>query len=115
MVIVLNGKSEVVGPLSGLRVLNGPEQLPITVLPGGKLQAIACNRSTIVPDARDDRIPISLGVPLFLSRDTPEATVVLERFDAGYRVRLVDGSWTTDEQQQVIQMIQLFDLRIPKS
>ena len=112
LVVELNGKSQVVGPLADLRVLNGPDHLPLAILPGGKLQGVACDRESIVPDARDDRVPTSLGVPLYLSRDEPGATVALERTDAGFRVRLVDGSWSADEESQVVEMIRLFNSRL---
>ena len=111
LVVEADGKHRLVGPVAGFHVLDGPDQIVAPVTPGGRLIAITCVRSAVVPDDRDDRVARQLGVPLYLSRQDPDATLSLQKGPGGFSVRLLDGSWTNQEQQQVMQRIDLFNSR----
>ena len=113
LVVEMDGKTSVIGPLEGLNVLNGPERLLIRIDPAGKLIAVACDRSSVVPDIRDDRIVRQLNVKLYLS-DPNDVTASLDRDSSGYAVRQVSGKWSAQDEQGVLERIALFNSRLAK-
>ncbi len=113
LVAEIDGKSQVVGPLADLHVLDGPEALPIGVAPGGKLLGVSCDRSSVVPDSRDDRVIRQLGVKLYLS-DPNDVTVSISLGATGYAIRAVSGKWSADDERGILERIELFNSRLPK-
>ncbi len=113
LVAEIDGKSQVVGPLEDLHVLDGPEALPIGVTPGGKLLGVSCDRSSVVPDSRDDRVARQLGVKLYLS-DPHDVIASLSLENGGYVIRQVSGKWSADDERAILDRLTLFNSRLPK-
>ena len=93
-------------------VLNGPDKLPITIVDGGKLDTIACERSDIVPDARDDRVVLQFPGTTF-SIGAGDALGELKFDGTSFSYTNVTGPpWTSEQEARIVERIGLFNSRL---
>lgn len=107
MVVEKDGQKSVTGPVEGLRVLGGPDQIAAAPPAGAKLIGVMCHRASIIPDARDGRVLRQLGVPLYIA--TGVLTGVLKLVDGAIVYRPVGTAWDATIQPQIDAVVAGFN------
>jgi len=95
--LVRRGGGIVVEPAVGLRLLGAQGALPG---PGNgvRLEAVHCERDSVIPDEWDDRVPRLLGVPLVIRG--PGGLSRVEIRNTGFRVRFSESVRVTPAMRQ---------------
>jgi hypothetical protein len=107
MVVETDGQKSVTGPVAGLTVLGGPDQIAAAPPAGAKLIGVMCHRASIIPDARDGRVLRQLGVPLYIA--TGALTGVLKLVDGAIVYRPVGTAWDAAIQPQIDAIVAAFN------
>ena len=110
MIIEVDGRKSVTGPVAGLQVYGGPDALAVSPPAGHTLVGLMCHRASIVPDARDDRVFRQLGVPLYIT--TGQITGNLKLVDGAFVYRPVASAWDTTVQPQIDAVLAQFNARL---
>jgi len=79
-----------------------PLQRPTTA---GRLEGVYCERDSMVPGEQDDRVPVQLGVPLFINGPTGMTTVSVK--DRKFSIAYSRGATITAEQEQAVKNVVL--------
>ena len=69
----------------------------------GQLQGVYCERDSMVPGEWDDRVPLQLGVPLFINGPGGMTTVALK--DQRFQVSFSRDSTMTPLQQEAVRHV----------
>lgn len=71
----------------------------------GQLQGVYCERDSMVPGEWDDRVPLQLGVPLFINGPGGMTTVALK--DQRFQISFSKDSTMTALQQEAVRNVVL--------
>ncbi len=71
----------------------------------GKLEGVYCERDSMAPGEHDDRVPLQLGVPLFLNGPTGMTTVSLK--DGRFNIAYSKGATLSETLQQAVRNVVL--------
>ncbi len=76
----------------------------------GQLQGVYCERDSMVPGEWDDRVPLQLGVPLFINGPGGMTTVAIkdQRFQVSFSK---DSTMTTLQQEAVRHVVERWEAR----
>lgn len=76
----------------------------------GQLQGVYCERDSMVPGEWDDRVPLQLGVPLFINGPGGMTTVAVkdQRFQVSFSK---DSTMTTLQQEAVRHVVERWEAR----
>ncbi len=110
MILEIDGRKSVSGPVAGLQVHSGPDALTVAVPAGHKLAGLMCHRASVVPDARDDRVFRQLGVPLYIT--TGQITGSLKLVDGAFVYRPVASAWDESVQPRIDAILAQFNARL---
>ncbi len=89
-------------PAAGLDIIrtSTPLQRPAIT---GQLQGVYCERDSMVPGEWDDRVPLQLGVPLFINGPGGMTTVALK--DRRFQISFSKDSTMTALQQEAVRHV----------
>ena len=105
-----DGKKSVVPPSPEVHVMGVGGPLHIAAPAGQTLVGVMCHRSSVVPDAEDDRVLRDLHVPLYIAGNGVTAKLTQE--GAAYTLRALDGAWPATDQPQIDAVLALFKSRL---
>jgi hypothetical protein len=89
-------------PATGLDIIRTSSALQRPTVTG-QLQGVYCERDSMVPGEWDDRVPLQLGVPLFINGPGGMTTVAIK--DRRYQVSFSRGSTMTPLQQEAVRHV----------
>ena len=87
-------------PAAGLDIIRTSSALQRPTF-AGQLQGVYCERDSMVPGEWDDRVPLQLGVPLFINGPGGMTTVAIK--DHRYQVSFSRGATMTPLQQESVR------------
>lgn len=87
-------------PADGLDIIRTSSALQRPTVTG-QLQGVYCERDSMVPGEWDDRVPLQLGVPLFINGPGGMTTVAIK--DRRYQVSFSRGATMTPLQQESVR------------